>query len=216
MLLIWLGVLVAHFVVLVGLAIVAPADLIDITTPPVIDIAFSVEDAIDDQSILPRRVREAEEERRWKRAAPLVVRVQVAGGDDVAVEEEEEEVAPEAPQRTVRRLHASAEMTNIEQQYLNRWQRRVETIGNLRFPRHTLEEGGGTVLTMVEIDALGHMTDMEVRLATGNPLLSAAVRDILTASQPFDAFPQAMADAYDRVQVVRVWVFSVEEEDYAP
>ena len=109
--------------------------------------------------------------------------------------------------RRVRRLHADSDLKTLETLYMNRWQRKVESVGALFFERE-LASLKGKVQVQVRIEASGRVRDIRVLDGGQNRELAAMVRRILRESAPFPPLPDGLAAKADILEIVRVWVFN--------
>ncbi len=93
--------------------------------------------------------------------------------------------------------------------YLDRWKRKIETIGVKYFPEQGLIEGvAGSPTLEVTISASGQLEDVTVRKSSGSRVLDQAALDILHRAAPFEPFPEAVRLDYDTLRFAYKWQFS--------
>lgn len=93
--------------------------------------------------------------------------------------------------------------------YLDRWKRKIETIGVKYFPEQVLINGiKGSPTLEVTINASGQLKDVVVRQSSGSRILDQAALDILQRAAPFDPFPKAVRVDYDTLRFAYKWQFS--------
>ncbi|MGI9344937.1 MAG: energy transducer TonB family protein [Gammaproteobacteria bacterium] len=109
--------------------------------------------------------------------------------------------------RRIRRLHANSDLKTIENIYLNRWQRKVESVGTLYFA-HELSELSGQVTVLVSMEISGRVRDVRILKPSQDPRIDAAVLKVLRYSSPFPPLPDEIADHADILEIVRVWIFN--------
>lgn len=93
--------------------------------------------------------------------------------------------------------------------YLDRWKRKIETIGVKYFPEQGLIEGvNGSPTLEVTINASGQLEDVTVRKSSGSRILDQAALEILHRAAPFEPFPEAVRLDYDTLRFAYKWRFS--------
>ena len=93
--------------------------------------------------------------------------------------------------------------------YLDRWKRKIETIGVKYFPEQGLIDGiTGSPTLEVIISASGQLQDVIVRKTSGSRVLDQAALEILHRAAPFDPFPEAVRVDYDTLRFAYKWQFS--------
>lgn len=92
--------------------------------------------------------------------------------------------------------------------YLDRWKRKIETIGVKYFPEQGLVNGMiGSPTLEVTINASGQLEDVIVRKSSGSRVLDQAALEILHRAAPFDPFPEAVRVDYDSLRFAYKWQF---------
>lgn len=93
--------------------------------------------------------------------------------------------------------------------YLDRWKRKIETIGVKYFPERGLIDGvTGSPTLEVTINASGQLEDVIVRKSSGSKVLDQAALEILHRAAPFDPFPEAVRLDYDTLRFAYKWQFN--------
>lgn len=93
--------------------------------------------------------------------------------------------------------------------YLDRWKRKIETIGIKYFPEKGIMQGlTGSPTLEVTISASGQLEDVVIRRSSGSKILDQAALNILRRAAPFDPFPQAIRVDYDLLRFAYKWQFS--------
>ncbi len=108
----------------------------------------------------------------------------------------------------VHRLTSVSAKTAADAEYLLYWQNRIERIGNLNYPAASRRQQiYGDLLLLVAINADGSLQDIRVLRSSGHEVLDNAARDIVKRSSPFAAFPPALQQEADRLEIIRTWRF---------
>ncbi len=93
--------------------------------------------------------------------------------------------------------------------YLQRWKRKIETIGVKYFPEKGAMQGiSGSPTLEVTISASGQLTEAIVRNSSGSKVVDQAALNILRRAAPFDPFPEAIRVDYDTLRFAYKWQFS--------
>ena len=92
--------------------------------------------------------------------------------------------------------------------YLDRWKRKIETIGVKYFPEKGVMQGlTGSPTLEVTINASGQLDTVVVRNSSGSKILDQAALNILRRAAPFDPFPEAIRVDYDQLTFAYKWQF---------
>jgi len=92
--------------------------------------------------------------------------------------------------------------------YVYQWRDRVESIGNLHYPKEARErELYGDVRLLVKLNAKGIVEETTIMSSSGSEVLDRAAIESIRLASPFEPFPRAMAEKYDRIDVIRTWQF---------
>ena len=93
--------------------------------------------------------------------------------------------------------------------YVDRWKRKIETVGVKYFPEQRLIDGiSDNPILDVVIGATGELESVIVRKTSGSRVLDQAALEILRRAAPFDPFPEAVRVDYDTIRFVYTWQFS--------
>lgn len=112
--------------------------------------------------------------------------------------------------RRIRRLKANSSLKTSETLYLNRWQRKVESVATLYFGPE-LAGRAGHITVMVVLDPTGRVEGIRLIEPSEDEQLNRAVINILKAASPFPPFPPELADQADLIEVIRVWRFGTSD-----
>ena len=106
------------------------------------------------------------------------------------------------------RLHEHAPKRADFAYYLQSWQRKVERIGQLNYPRQARAEGiTGSLRLHVAIAADGALRDVRVLETSGHELLDEAALRIVRLAAPYAPFSPTMRETTDTLEIERTWRF---------
>lgn len=93
--------------------------------------------------------------------------------------------------------------------YLFGWQKRIERIGNLHYPRQALQQNiTGNVRILVAIKADGSVHETRILQSSGHKILDNAALATIELAAPFQALPPAIRKKGDILEIIRTWRFS--------
>lgn len=93
--------------------------------------------------------------------------------------------------------------------YLDRWKRKIETIGVNYFPEKGIIQGlTGSPTLEVTIDASGQLGEVIVRNSSGSKIIDQAALNILRRAAPFEPFPESIRIDFDQLRFAYKWQFS--------
>ena len=93
--------------------------------------------------------------------------------------------------------------------YLDAWKRRIEAVGAAYLPElGELRNLTGSPTMLVRISETGELLEVHVSRSSGSPVLDLASVDIIQRASPFDEFPAAMAEEYDKVAFEYMFLFA--------
>jgi protein TonB len=95
----------------------------------------------------------------------------------------------------------------LDADYLLRWRRRVEQVGNALYRRATARYGSGDVRLLVVVVADGTLDQVRVITPSGKPELDQAAVDTVRRAAPFPAFPRELREQTQRLEIIRTWQF---------
>jgi protein TonB len=97
--------------------------------------------------------------------------------------------------------------------YLDRWKRKIETVGAKYFPEKGITHGmTGSPTLQVTINASGQLDAATIRQSSGSRFLDQAALNILRRASPFDPFPEAIRVDYDQLIFAYKWQFTESED----
>lgn len=92
--------------------------------------------------------------------------------------------------------------------YLNRWEKRVETVGNANYPEEARRQGiEGELRLLLMLMPDGRIDEVRILSSSGNPILDRAAHRIVRLAAPFEAIPSDVLDGKNRLGIVRTWRF---------
>jgi len=93
--------------------------------------------------------------------------------------------------------------------YVDRWKRKIESVGGRYLPQQAALQGlSGSPTLEVTIDASGQLSEVVIRESSGSRLLDQAALNILRRASPFDPFPEAVRLDHPKLNFVYKWRFS--------
>lgn len=94
-------------------------------------------------------------------------------------------------------------------EYVDEWRQRIERVGTAHFPDEARRQGlFGSVLVTVAVRADGSVEAVVLERSSGNPVLDAAVTQIVRLAAPFRAFPPLVRKETDVLHITRNWSFT--------
>ena len=109
----------------------------------------------------------------------------------------------------VKKLQANSIVNNAEAQYLNLWQRQIESAGDKIISENGLSlKNNEMVQIIATIDSLGNLIRSEIVISSGVDEIDLLAIRILNESAPFPAFDPLMLEEYGYLEIVRDWNFS--------
>lgn len=94
--------------------------------------------------------------------------------------------------------------------YMLKWVRKVERIGNLNLPAQSIARTGSLVL-VVGINQQGRLTKVTVQRSSGDPQLDTAATEIVKMASPFAPMPAQLAKETDVLYITRTWQFNADK-----
>ncbi|MXZ44812.1 MAG: energy transducer TonB [Gammaproteobacteria bacterium] len=106
----------------------------------------------------------------------------------------------------------SDEATKTEEEYyLKAWLKKVTQIGQLNYPQEAIDKKlYGKLRLYVSIKPDGTVEETRVVRSSGHEVLDEAAKHIVELASPFSAFPPAMRESLDLLEIVREWEFRKE------
>jgi protein TonB len=93
--------------------------------------------------------------------------------------------------------------------YVDRWKRKIETVGQRYLPEEIALEGlTGSPTLEVTIDATGELAEVVIRRSSGSAILDQAALNILERASPFEPFPEAVRLDHPELNFLYKWRFS--------
>ena len=107
----------------------------------------------------------------------------------------------------IKKLQANSIVNSEEAVYLNLWQRKIETTGDMIISNKE-NYLDGRVQIMASIDMNGNLINSKILVSSGNRLIDDMAINILEESAPFAPFNNDMSNQYSVLEIVRDWNFS--------
>jgi len=93
-------------------------------------------------------------------------------------------------------------------EYLDRWRRKVETVGNANYPKQAQSRSlSGTLILTVEINRNGTINSIQVNNPSEHKLLNDAAKRFVRDASPFEAFPDQIDLGTDVLVITRAFHF---------
>lgn len=110
----------------------------------------------------------------------------------------------------IRRMTAVSAIASKDAEYLNRWNERVETVGNRHFPAEALQKRQfGELRLAVMLNPNGTIDSIEVLENSAFPVLNQAALQIVHLAAPFQAIPAEVLAGNDKLEIIRTWKFEI-------
>ncbi len=92
--------------------------------------------------------------------------------------------------------------------YLDRWESRVEQVGNLHYPEEARRKGlVGELRLLLMLFPDGRIDEVRIMRSSGHPELDRAAHRIVRLAAPYEAIPAEVLDGKNRLGIVRSWRF---------
>ena len=105
------------------------------------------------------------------------------------------------------RLGSVAARRALDADYLRRWTRRVEVVGNAAIDSSSGQRASGDVRLLVVVSKLGELLDVRILNSSGFSHLDRAALQTVRDAAPYPKFPPALAQQVDKLEIVRTWQF---------
>ena len=109
------------------------------------------------------------------------------------------------------RIHRLTSLSTREDKYaayLYAWQAKVEAIGNKNYPAEASQKNlNADVRLAVTMRPDGRVKNVEVLQSSGFPFLDQAAIESVRRAAPFQAFPKAISQEADFLEIIRTWQF---------
>jgi TonB family protein len=95
----------------------------------------------------------------------------------------------------------------LEAEYVRRWQVAIEQFGNAQYRDTAKHHGNGDVRLRVRVDSQGGLRGIQVLATSGEAALDRAAIETVERLAPFSAFPPALANSVEELDIIRTWQF---------
>jgi protein TonB len=97
---------------------------------------------------------------------------------------------------------------SVEAEYIVKWSKKLERIGNINFPKKALELSlSGTLILNATLDRAGQLVEIEISTSSGSKILDKAAIKIVKLAAPYQPLPKKIREKYDRLNITRTIVF---------
>ena len=100
----------------------------------------------------------------------------------------------------------------LDADYLLRWQRRVEQVGNALYRRVAARHGSGDVRLLVVVAADGTLERTRVITSSSKHELDQAAIDTVRRAAPFPPFSTELRAQTERLEIIRTWQFRHQDD----
>ena len=116
-----------------------------------------------------------------------------------------------AEKTTIKFVNSISAHKYVAAQYVRDWERKVERVGNLNYPKIAREKGfSGTLSMDVGVKSDGSIYRIRIVKSSGNKALDDAAKRIVRMSAPFSPLPKQISNQLDVLIIRRVWSFTDE------
>lgn len=97
---------------------------------------------------------------------------------------------------------------SAEAEYILKWSKKLERIGNINFPKKALDLSlSGTLILNTTLDRAGRVVEIEISTSSGSRVLDKAAIKIVKLAAPYQPLPKEIRKKYDRLNITRTIVF---------
>ncbi len=97
---------------------------------------------------------------------------------------------------------------SVEAEYIHRWSKKLERIGNINFPKKALALSlSGTLILNATLDRMGRVVEIEVSVSSGSKVLDKAAIKIVKLAAPYEPLPKTIRKKYDHLNITRTIIF---------
>lgn len=97
---------------------------------------------------------------------------------------------------------------SAEAEYILKWSKKLERIGNINFPKKALDLSlSGTLILNATLDRAGRVVEIEISTSSGSKVLDNAALKIVKLASPYQPLPKKIREKYDRLNITRTIVF---------
>ena len=108
---------------------------------------------------------------------------------------------------TIRFVDSTSAKSAVEADYIAKWAKKVEYVGNQHFPEQAIREKlEGTLIVQVILDKEGKVVKMEVLSSSGLELLDQYTYKVLKLAKPYPPLPKEISKKWDQLSITRTWI----------
>ena len=106
-----------------------------------------------------------------------------------------------------RQLTAVSTKAVRDAEYLDAWRSKIETLGNINYPKLNIENLFGHLRLLVAVNSNGTISTIKVLKSSGYKRLDDAAIKVVRMAAPFDKFPPEISKDTDILEIIRTWRF---------
>ncbi len=108
----------------------------------------------------------------------------------------------------IKRFSSIGAKKAVEADYLHRWVRKIEAVGNLNYPDEAIKDKlDGSLRLLVVLSSQGEVLETRLLKSSGHTLLDDTARSIVHLASPFGEFPPQLKAEADIIEIIRTWNF---------
>ena len=97
---------------------------------------------------------------------------------------------------------------SVEAEYIHKWSKKLERIGNINFPKKALALSlSGTLILNATLDRMGRVVEIQISVSSGSKVLDKAAIKIVKLAAPYEPLPKKIRQKYDRLNITRTIIF---------
>jgi len=120
----------------------------------------------------------------------------------------EQQLQQYAKKPRVTRLTAASTMKAVDARYVEQVVAKIERIGKQFFPRDAGRKLYGQPRVSIKIYSDGSIRDIEILHSSGNLVLDAKTKDIVSRAAPFAPFPKEVRKERDVLELIRTFTYT--------
>lgn len=102
----------------------------------------------------------------------------------------------------------------VEAEYIYKWSKKLERIGNINFPQKALDLSlSGTLILNTTLDRAGRVVEIQIAVSSGSKVLDDAALKIVKLAAPYEPLPKKIREKYDRLNITRTIIFHRSDDE---
>ncbi len=106
-----------------------------------------------------------------------------------------------------RQLTAVSTKAARDAEYLDAWRTKIETLGNINYPKLNIQNLFGDLRLLVSVNSNGTIHSIKVLKSSGYKRLDDAAIKVVRLAAPFEPFPDEIRKDTDILEIIRTWRF---------